>query len=142
MGMWKAFFAWHIEDMNLCSINYVHVGAPKQWYFIAPNQAAKFEEIAHQLFPAESRNCSEFIRHKTSLITPAYLESKGIKILVATQQQKEFIVIYPKVYHCGFNYGFNCAEAVNFANESWITAGREAKWCECRSAVTIPMVCV
>jgi hypothetical protein len=45
----------------------------------------------------------------------------------------EFVITYPYGYHSGYNLGYNCAESVNFANESWLNFGRIAKKCECES---------
>ena len=36
-------------------------------------------------------------------------------------------------YHAGYNQGFNCAEAVNFATENWIPLGKEATRCDCKA---------
>lgn len=45
LGMWKASFAWHVEDMDLYSINYLHFGAPKQWYSISQRNLPKFVKV-------------------------------------------------------------------------------------------------
>lgn len=45
----------------------------------------------------------------------------------AKQMPNEFIVLNAGAYHSGYNLGFNCAEAVNFATEEWLTLGRNVK---------------
>ncbi|EHA97377.1 Lysine-specific demethylase 4D [Heterocephalus glaber] len=79
-GMWKTTFAWHTEDMDLYSINYLHFG--------------------------------------------------GAQNLEAG----EFVVTFPYGYHAGFNHGFNCAEAINFATPRWINYGKVASQCSCGEA--------
>eukprot|EP00955_Chlamydomonas_euryale_P047780 353794-Chlamydomonas_euryale.AAC.3 len=58
-----------------------------------------------------------------------------------TKQEKgEFVVLNAAAYHSGFNMGFNCAEAINFATPAWIDVGKAAVPCHCRwDAVKISM---
>lgn len=72
------------------------------------------------------------MRHKTFLINPSILLNKKIKIHKVLQKPGEFIITLGKCYHAGFNMGYNCAEAVNFANRNWIRFGFKAKSCNCR----------
>lgn len=134
LGMWKATFAWHLEDVDLYSINYIHFGAPKQWYSISQEDARRFENAMKSIWPRDAKNCSQFLRHKTYLISPAQLEKQfNIKVNRLVHYEGEFVITYPYGYHSGYNLGYNCAESVNFANESWLDFGRIAKKCECES---------
>lgn len=130
-GMWRASFAWHVEDMDLYSINYLHFGAPKQWYAIRQADRQRFESVMASAFPADSRKCPHFMRHKSFLASPTFLASQGIRPLRLVQHAHEFVLTYPYGYHAGFNLGFNCAESVNFALPSWIDIGRKADYCKC-----------
>ncbi|KAI1374844.1 hypothetical protein F4677DRAFT_425119 [Hypoxylon crocopeplum] len=135
LGMWKATFAWHLEDVDLYSINYLHFGAPKQWYSISQGDARRFEAAMKSIWPTEAKACDQFLRHKAFLISPNHLlQYFNIKVNKCVSYPGEFVVTYPYGYHSGYNLGYNCAEAVNFALDSWLPMGKIAKRCECAQA--------
>ncbi|XP_052862260.1 probable lysine-specific demethylase 4A [Anopheles cruzii] len=131
-GMWKTTFAWHTEDMDLYSINYLHFGAPKTWYAIPPEHGKKLEKLAERYFPANHQECKAFLRHKMTLISTQVLKANGIPFNKITQEPGEIMITFPYGYHAGFNHGFNCAESTNFATERWIEYGKRASVCRCQ----------
>ena len=131
-GQWKASFAWHVEDVNFSSINYIHAGHPKQWYALAPADHTKFEQLASTLYQQLHYKCHEFLRHKHVLLKPSKLRERGLTVRQTVQREGEFVVTWPCSYHQGYNLGFNIAESVNFATEEWIAWGEQAEVCQCR----------
>ena len=85
-GMWASAFAAHTEDMNLLSINYLHAGSPKYWYGIAREDSKRFESLAQSHFVGRASECSEFLRHKRCLLSPAILRKAGIKFTTCVQR--------------------------------------------------------
>ena len=67
-------FGWHVEDLNLPSINYNHFGKPKFWYSIGREDYKKFETFVKIYFPEEFLVCSQYLRHKTILINPYFIK--------------------------------------------------------------------
>jgi jumonji domain-containing protein 2 len=131
-GMWRSFFGWHTEDLDLYSMNLLHFGAPKTWYCVPPRHRRRFEEMAKGLAPDLFQACPEFLRHKELLIAPSVLRKHGIEFSTFQQGPREWVINYPGAYHAGFNHGYNCAESTNFATREWIPIGAKAKHCFCR----------
>jgi len=141
-GMWRATFPWHVEDMDLYSINFIHTGAPKTWYAIAPEDGKRFETFASSLIPSLSSKCPAWMRHKTTLISPSLIRLNGIKVRKIIHEAGEIMITFPYGYHAGFNHGFNVAESTNFATPRWIKFGKEAIRCCCKDdSVNIDMQC-
>ncbi|CAD6207378.1 GSCOCG00010212001-RA-CDS, partial [Cotesia congregata] len=132
-GMWKTTFAWHTEDMDLYSINYLHFGAPKTWYAIPPEHGRRLERLASGFFPSNYQSCPAFLRHKMSLISPQMLRQYSIPCNKITQEAGEIMITFPYGYHAGFNHGFNCAESTNFAAPRWVEYGKRATQCTCNN---------
>lgn len=119
-GGWKTMFGWHKEDLDLYSINYLHHGAPKYWYSVDLESNLDFENLARDLFKDAFASCSDYLRHKNTLIHPSVLLKHGIKLRKTVQRPGQFVISRASAYHAGFNSGFNIAEAVNFTLKSWI----------------------
>lgn len=45
IGMLFSWFAWHVEDHELHSMNYLHTGSSKTWYCVPGDYAFAFEEV-------------------------------------------------------------------------------------------------
>ncbi|CAI6372589.1 unnamed protein product [Macrosiphum euphorbiae] len=139
-GMWKTSFAWHTEDMDLYSINYLHDGYPKTWYAIPPEHGRRLEKVANKMYPFFTSICPAFLRHKVAVISPYTLKKCSIPYNKITQERGEFMITFPFGYHAGFNHGFNIAEATNFATPRWVEYGKRALQCHCcRDSIKISM---
>lgn len=132
-GLWKATFSWHLEDQDLYSINYLHFGAPKQWYSIPQEESGKFYDLMKEIFNEDYKNCHEFLRHKTFMASPQFLQKHGITCNSVVHHQGEFMITYPYGYHSGYNLGYNLAESVNFALDDWFPFAEKTQKCECIS---------
>ncbi|XP_071729359.1 lysine-specific demethylase REF6-like [Rutidosis leptorrhynchoides] len=129
IGMMFSWFAWHVEDHDLHSLNYMHIGGCKTWYGIPIDAAVAFEDVIRthgysgKISPIET--CAT-LAQKTTVMSPEILHKVGVPCYRLVQNAGEFVVTFPRAYHSGFSHGFNCAEAVNIATPEWLILARDA----------------
>ncbi|KAG4906172.1 hypothetical protein JHK84_054678 [Glycine max] len=133
IGMLFSMFAWHVEDHYLYSINYHHSGANKTWYGVPGYAASQFEKTVLQhvysnkiLTKHGDDGAFKFLAQKTTMFPPNVMLQHDVAVYKAVQKPGEFIITFPRAYHAGFSHGFNCGEAVNFANGDWFQLGAAA----------------
>lgn len=126
VGSLLSTFCWHVEDHYTLSANYCHLGSTKKWYGIPSSHASQFEAHMKSLAPDLFQRQPDLLHQLVTLISPSKLVEIGIPCFYADQNPNEFVVTYPRVYHAGFNSGFNFNEAVNFTMDSWIDHGEQS----------------
>mmetsp|Transcript_18820 Transcript_18820/g.59145 ORF Transcript_18820/g.59145 Transcript_18820/m.59145 type:complete len:529 (-) Transcript_18820:78-1664(-) len=125
-GMLFSTFSWHNEDNYLASINYHHLGAPKQWYGVPGSHAAAFESVVRRFYKQRLLEVPDLLHHMNTMFSPSKLKALEVPVYQATQKAGSFVVTFPRAFHSGFSYGFNLGEAVNFAPPSWIDHAKVA----------------
>ena len=67
----------------------MHYGFPKIWYGVPSEYREKVKQLSNKLYPKENNICKEFLRHKTSFISPRVMASHNILVYTAIQKPNE-----------------------------------------------------
>nr|XP_043637142.1 lysine-specific demethylase REF6 [Erigeron canadensis] len=129
LSMLFSWFAWHVEDHDFHSLNYMHMGAGKTWYGVPKDAAVAFEDvIRNHGYGGEINPIVNFatLGEKTTIISPEVLVKAGVPCCRLVQNTGEFVVTFPRAYHSGFSHGFNIGEAANIATPGWLAVARDA----------------
>lgn len=126
VGMCFTSIYWKVEEHCLCSLYYMHLGAPKIWHSIPQRYAVKFDAAAKKYLPTLSFKQSKWHNRWVASLSPSPLKSEGVPVYRCTQSPGEFVLVFSGSYYSGFDCGFNCSESVNFAPIEWLPHGQNA----------------
>nr|XP_043640227.1 lysine-specific demethylase 5D isoform X2 [Erigeron canadensis] len=123
IGMLFSSFCWHFEDHCFYSMNYHHWGEPKCWYSVPGNEASAFEKVMRSSLPDLFDAQPDLLFQLVTMLNPSVLQENNVPVYSVLQEPGNFVITFPRSYHGGFNFGLNCAEAVNFAPADWLPYG-------------------
>ncbi|XP_043709984.1 lysine-specific demethylase 5A isoform X3 [Telopea speciosissima] len=123
VGMLFSSFCWHFEDHCFYSMNYLHWGEPKYWYSVPGGEADAFEQVMKNSLPDLFDAQPDLLFQLVTMLNPSVLQENGVPVYSVLQEPGNFVITFPRSFHGGFNFGLNCAEAVNFAPADWLPHG-------------------
>jgi len=123
LGMLFSSFCWHFEDHCFYSVNYLHWGEAKCWYGIPGSAASAFEKVMRKTLPDLFDAQPDLLFQLVTMLSPTVLQENKVPVYTVLQEPGNFVITFPKSFHAGFNFGLNCAEAVNFATADWLPYG-------------------
>ncbi|WOO79188.1 Lysine-specific demethylase 5A [Vanrija pseudolonga] len=129
VGMLFSTFCWHNEDHYTYSVNYMFWGETKTWYGVPGADAHKLEAAMKGEAPELFEQQPALLYQLVTMMNPGRLKQEGVDVYACDQRPNEFVITFPKAYHCGFNHGLNFNEAVNFALPDWLPEGKESVVC-------------
>ena len=103
----------------------MHWGETKTWYGVPGDDADKFEEAIKSEAPELFEQQPALLYQLVTMMNPGRLRELGVNVVGCDQRPNEFVITWPKAYHCGFNHGINFNEAVNFALPDWLPQGKD-----------------
>ncbi|XP_054815437.1 putative lysine-specific demethylase JMJ16 isoform X7 [Prosopis cineraria] len=139
VGMCFSSFNWKVEEHQLYSLCYMHVGEPRVWYSIPGRFAADFETVRKKHLPILFAEESDLLDNLQMQLSSAILKSEGVPVYRCVQYPREFVLVFPGAYHSGFDCGFNFSESVSFAPLDWLLHGQKVVelYCEQRRRTSI-----
>lgn len=139
VGSMFSTFCWHKEDHYTMSANYCHMGATKKWYAIPASDCDNFECLCKAMSPDYFAKQPDLMHQLVTLVSPEEIAMENarqinaygptapqVHVYTVDQGPNEFVITFPKVYHAGFNCGFNVNEAVNFTMPYWLQFGEQS----------------
>jgi hypothetical protein len=94
-----------IVSGSFSPLTVVHWGETKTWYGIPGDDAAAFESAIKSEAPELFEQQPSLLYQLVTMMNPGRLTAAGVKVVACDQRPNEFVITFPKAYHCGFNHG-------------------------------------
>eukprot|EP00795_Rhopilema_esculentum_P001706 gene1706-16183_t len=108
--------SWQKAPDELLKIEYLHAGANKIWYAVPAYMETALLHRAKKLVQTGDRQTESI---GNFLISPLELLAEECRISRAIQNEGQFLLCLPNVYHCVVSSGYSLTESCYFVQDDW-----------------------